>query len=110
MKLPLAEGRHRKPAEMLGKIFGFSALAIWFFSFYVFYQYDATRPVVANVSVGRVYPQNNHGHYVYLTGEEARHIESLRVLAFVLLGLTFTTALYVRDPLKRKAPWEKKRW
>jgi hypothetical protein len=72
---------------------------------------SATRPLQPDVSLGRTYPQFNHGHTVYLTIEEDRRVTKLRVLAFVLFGLTFTIhALCVEDPFRQKAPWEKKQW
>jgi hypothetical protein len=65
--VPIANGKYHKPVYRIAAVLCFSALAIWFFSFYVIYQYDAARPNRPNHASGQVYAQNNHGHIVYLT-------------------------------------------
>ena len=65
------------------------ALVIWFSHFLLFYQYDGTRPTVAQPYEGRVFGQNNHGHVVYLTTEEEFRIEFMRGIAFAFFMTGF---------------------
>ena len=111
MKVPIANGKYHKSADRVVGVLVFSALAIWFFSFYVFFQYDASRPNRPTPASGQVYAQNNHGHIVYLTRREDSRLTNIRVLSFVLFGLGFgIRALFVENPFRQKAPWEKKQW
>ena len=113
MSLPIVSGKYRKPARILAQLLCFSGLAVWLFHFYVRYQYDGTRPLHPDAFSGRVYPQNSHGHVVYLTKEEDARITKLTFLAFSLFGAGFLVeGLFVEKIVWRKspAPWEKKRW
>jgi len=113
MTLPLAEGKYRNPARVLGSLLCFTGLTIWLFHFCVWYQYDGTRPTKAIESAGRIFPQNTHGHVVYLTKEESARLTHLTVLAFGLMGSGFLVrGLFVEGFHWRKAPapWEKKQW
>jgi hypothetical protein len=109
MNLPLAKGKYRKPARILASLLCFSGLAVWFFHFYVWYQYDGTRQRHPDTSSGRVYPQNTHGHVVYLTKEEDARIRNLTIIAFSLFGTGFLLGgLFVEK--KSPVPWEKRQW
>lgn len=119
MKLPLANGRYRKPAKIIGGIFAFSAVAVWIFHFWVFFNYDDTRPRRPDPSEGRIYAQNNHGHIVYLTKAEASNITDLRITSFGLAGAAIFTLYVFGDGIERYKdqrryrkgkPWEKKQW
>ena len=114
MKLPLGNPKYRKSARGIASFLGFSGLAVWFFHFYVWNQYDQTRPTHADYSIGRVHGLNNHGHVVYLTDEEDAGLTNLRILAFSLFGGGFlTTILLVVAPSewnKKPMPWEKKQF
>jgi hypothetical protein len=113
MNFLLAKGKYRKLARVIASILCITALAIWFFHFYVWYQYDGTRPVKPDVPSGRVFEQNTHGHVVFLTKEEDARLTRLTLL-FVSL---FVTGFLVNGLLaegfhwrKSPAPWEKKQW
>jgi hypothetical protein len=113
MSFPIANGKYRKPARILASLLCFSGLAIWLFHFYVWYQYDGTRPRHPDTASGRVYSQNTHGHVVYLTKEEDARITKLTILAFSLFGAGFLIAgLFVEKIAWRRspAPWEKRQW
>jgi hypothetical protein len=43
MKFPLAGGKYRKPDWVIATLLCYSGLAVWFFHFHVWYQYDRTR-------------------------------------------------------------------
>jgi hypothetical protein len=113
MKLPLANGKYRRPAAIISKLLLFSALAVWFFHFYVWYQYDGTRPSAPDVASGRVLAQNSHGHVVYLTVEEKNRLRNIVVAAGLLLvtGILVGT-LFAPDAVWKKPPkpWEVRRW
>jgi len=112
VKLPLANGKYRKPAIVLANGLCVAALAAWLFHLYIFFQYDDTRPRVPDKSIGRVYPQNNHGHVVYLTKEEDHRLTKLTITAFGLFCFgALVGHLFVEEmSWKRKQPWEKKQW
>jgi len=113
VNLPLANGKYRKPAEVIVKVLCFSGLAIWFFHLYIFLQYDATRPRHIDTSSGRVCAQNNHGNIVYLTKAEDTGLTKLSVLAFSLMGAGFLTGGLFVERIgwrRRPEPWEKKQW
>jgi hypothetical protein len=98
---------------MLASLLCFSGLAVWLFHFYVWYQYDATRPRQPDALSGSVLAQNTHGHVVYLTKEEDARLTRLTVLAIGLFGTGFLIrGLFVENIVWRKnpPPWEKKQW
>ena len=113
MKLPLAGGKYRKPARIIAMLLGYSGLALWFYHFYVWYQYDGTRPRIPDAMSGRVLPQNTHGHVVYLTVGEQSRLRNIAILAGILLmtgilsGILFSSDHFWR---KRPKPWEVRRW
>jgi hypothetical protein len=112
MKFPLANGRYRGPATIVSRLLLFSALAVWFFHFYVWIQYDSTRPRVPDVASGRVLTQNTHGHVVYLTVEEQGRLGNIAILAGVLLVAgSLTGMLFAPDAIWKKPPkpWEVRR-
>ena len=119
MKLPLANGRYRKPAKIIGCLFGYSAIAVWFFALWLFFRYDDTRPRQPDPSEGHVYAQSNHGHIVYLTKTEASNITNLRITSFGLAGAAMLTLYAFGDGIewqqdqkryRKGKPWEKKQW
>jgi hypothetical protein len=113
MKLPLANGKYRRPGKIVSSSLLFSGLAVWFCYIGVFLHYDSTRPRVPNVNSGRVIPQNNHGHVVYLTAEEHGRLTNIVIVAGVLLvtGVVLGT-LFAPDSVwkKQPKPWEVRRW
>jgi hypothetical protein len=111
MRLPLANGKYHKVASRIANTLAFLALITWLYSFVIYYRYDASRPTRSDTASGRTYLQNEHGHVVYLTREEDRGITEIRALTlfFFLVGFT-VHALFVENPFRLKAPWEKKQW
>jgi hypothetical protein len=112
-RFPLANGKYRRLARALASLLCFSGLAVWIFSFQIWYEYDATRPRQPEVLSGRVYEQNTHGHLVFLTSEEKSRITKLRLLALGLVAIGFLVGgLFVESFVWRKtpAPWEKRQW
>jgi hypothetical protein len=108
VKLPLANGKYRKPARIVAGLVAFAALAIWLFHFYVWYQYVGTRPRLRDASSGRLYPLNTHGYVVYLNKEEDANLARMTAVAVGLFG----TAILIDVLLvaQKKNPWEKKQW
>ena len=113
MKLPLANGKYRRPGLIVGRLLGFSGLAIWLSYILLVIHYDATRPQRPDVAAGRVIVQNTHGHYVYLTSEEKTRLINIEILAgslFItgfLIGVLFSQDGFKKKPFK---PWEVRRW
>jgi hypothetical protein len=113
MKLPLANGKYRRPATIVWKVLAFSGVAIWLFYIGLWTYYDSTRPRLPDVATGRVVVQNTHGHYVYLTAEESSRLRDLEILAGILfltgflIGGLFSQDLFTK---KRPKPWEVRRW
>ena len=113
VKFPLAGGKYRKPARVIATLLCYSGLAVWFFHFHVWSQYDRTRPGVPDVASGRVHAQNRHGHVVYLTEEEQCRLTDIIIVAVTLLGTgLFIGGLFAEGFVLRKPPkpWEKRRW
>ena len=111
MEFPLAKGKYRKPAGVIGRALMYIGLAIWIFHFFVWYQYDGTRPTRPDVYSGRTYPQNSHGHIVYLTKEEDDWVTRMGALGFgmglcgILTGFAFVEGFHWRGG---RAPWQKR--
>jgi hypothetical protein len=113
MKLPFANGKYRMPAKIVSGTMACSALAVWFFYFYVYYQFDGSRPRGADQAAGRVFAQNNHGHVVYLTAAEHNRLIVIAILAGALFGTALLiNALFVQGSFRRPSPkpWEVRRW
>ena len=113
MRLPLANGKYRKPANTVALVLACSALAVWFFHFYAYFQYDSTRPRVPDVASGRVIAQSNHGHIVYLTSEEHSRLTKITIVAVTLFGVGFLIrGLFDPDGFFNRKPnlWEVRRW
>jgi uncharacterized membrane protein len=112
MKLPLANGKYRSTALIVGRLLAFSAVAVWFSYIWPVTHYDSTRPQVPDVAAGRVISQNTHGHYVYLTAEESSRLTNLEIAAFslfitgFLIGGLFAQGGFTRQ---RAKPWELRR-
>ena len=114
MKLPLGNPRYRKLARALSTSLGISGLAVWFFHFYVWDQYDRTRTIHPDYSSGRVHGLNNHGHVVYLTDEEDSRLTKLRIIAFSLAASAGLTLVFFVEGFsiwsKGRPPWEKRQF
>ena len=113
MKLPLANGKYRRPAIIVGRLLGFSGLAVWLSYILLVIHYDATRPQTLDVAAGRTIVQNTHGHYVYLTAVESSRLTDLEILAAVLVVTSVLIGvLFSQDEFKKKPsqPWEVRRW
>jgi hypothetical protein len=113
MRLPLANGKYRKPANTVAMLLAWSGLVVWLFHAYVYFQYDSTRPRTPDVASGRVIEQSNHGRIVYLTAAEHTRLIRITILAlglfvsgFVIRGLFDPDGFFNRKP---KA-WEVRRW
>jgi hypothetical protein len=63
---------------------------------WMFFEYQSSRPSQPHPELGRVYPSNNHGSYVYLTGEEATGL-ALLLLTFPLSFLLSVTMVPGQD-------------
>jgi hypothetical protein len=110
MNFPFAKGTYRKLARVIAFVLCITALAIWFFHLYVWHQYDGTRPVKPDVSSGRVFEQNTHGHVVHLAKEEDAWLTRLTLLFVSLFGTGFlVNGLFAEGFHWRKspAPWER---
>ena len=106
--LPLAKGKYRKPGEIFGKVLGYCALAILAFLWYLFLQYDTTRPTRPEASSGRIYSQDNKGHVVFLTKKEDNNKTVLEILAGSAFGaMLLVDLLFVGELLREKKPWER---
>jgi len=81
--------------ETAAKILAGLALFIWLCFFGLFEHYSYTRPTTRNPIDGRVYQQNNHGYYTYLTEQEHSRLTILEITAPVLflMGLLIHPAL-----------------
>ncbi len=113
MKLPLANGKYRRPALIVGRVLAFSGVAIWFSYIWLWTHYDSTRPRLPDLAAGRVIVQNTHGHYVYLTAAEEDRLRNIEILAGCLFITGFLIGvLFSQDGFKRKSPkpWEVGRW
>ena len=64
---------------------GILALILWFSSMQLFMHFDAVNPTQPDVQSGAIYPQQNHGHVVYLTASEKHQWYGLMILA----GISF---------------------
>jgi hypothetical protein len=73
-----------KLPENAVRMLGLAALLTWFGSMFLFEHYSYTRPTVENAAQGRVYLQNNHGYYTYLTAKEHYLLMLLMIAAGVL--------------------------
>ena len=113
MRLPLANGKYSKQAKTVSLVLGFSALAVWLFHAYIYFQYDGTRPRIPDVASGRVIEQSNHGHIVYLTATEHSRLTKITIVAVALFVLSsfvrgFFSHLGFFD--RKPRPWEVRRW
>jgi hypothetical protein len=94
---------------MVGRTLSYIGLAIWIFHFFVWYQYDGTRPTRQDMDSGRIYPQNTHGHVVYLTKEENTRLNGMGELGLglmlcgILTGYTFVDRFHWQGG---RAPWQ----
>jgi hypothetical protein len=82
-------------------VIGITSLLAWFGFIAVFEHFDATRPTKADAKVGRVIPQNNHGHIVYLTEQEEKNKQDLQYIAFGLFLATTVAAYFHKKASSR---------
>jgi len=75
-------------------IIGVAALSTWFGYIAMFEHFDATRPTTPDAGAGRIIPQNNHGHVVYLTEREEKKLLRLQYCSIGLV-LPGTLVLYI---------------
>jgi hypothetical protein len=87
----LARQKYRKAARAVSFVVVYSGLAVWLYHFHVWYQYDSMLPRQQDVVSSRIYPQNTHGHVVYLTKDENARLTKLSVvsLGLVIGGFLF---------------------
>ena len=105
MKLPLENRKQARVTKVAGSILSFLGLGVWLFHLYVFEVYDRTRPVTPDVSSGRIYEQNNHGHKVYLTRQEDLRLWWLSMLFVGLFGSGFLViGVFTDEFQKRRKP------
>jgi|HubBroStandDraft_6_1064221.scaffolds.fasta_scaffold1323618_1 hypothetical protein len=104
MNLPIANGKYRKPAEVLAGFLVCSAASAWFFDLYLSLQYDVTKPRQFSLLSGRIYELSNHGHIVYLTQAEHTKLTYLTILAFGLMA----TAILVINLFVEKTRWNRR--
>jgi hypothetical protein len=69
---------------------GVGALLAWFGFIGVFEHFDASRPTTPDSVTGRIIPQSNHGHIVYLTEREEGLLLSLQRTS---IGFVFVSVL-----------------
>jgi hypothetical protein len=110
-----ARKKYHKPARILAFALVWGGLAVWLYHFHVYYKYDETQPLVEDFASGRIYPQNNHGHVVYLTKEEGNRLTKLTAVAFSLIISGFLVGRYFvgKDEFglrRTPKPWEIKRF
>ena len=94
----MMKGSHPKILERTLQTVGYSGLALWMVFFFLWSQYDATRPTIPDPNSGRVISLETHGHVVYLTSNEQRNLNYLPVAAFLLLGTAAILAAYMQHP------------
>ena len=82
---------------------GVGALLTWFGYIAVFEHFDATRPIYPSGVKGAVILQNNHGHYVYLTGREQAELLFLQRTS-IGFALAATLATYFYKKATGKMP------
>jgi hypothetical protein len=82
---------------MFVKVAAVVALLLWFSFIGIFFYYDMTRPTLADSSVGRIYPWNNHGHIVYLTGNEQDLLYGLVLAATMLIAIAAAAGYYTKS-------------
>jgi len=90
----------RKLREIMARVLLYSALLVWFSSMFLFEHYSYTRPAIENQAEGRIYVQNNHGYYTYLTAKE----HYLLVLLMVSAGVLFLSGSLLY-PERRMWKW-----
>jgi hypothetical protein len=115
MKLPLENGNYRKPLEVIARVLLFSALGVWLFHLYIYYQYDSTRPLQPDRFSGAIYAQSNQGHTVYLTRAEDATLTKLTIFAVALAitGFLISHLFVERIGWSKRGepkPWETKKW
>ncbi len=81
----------RKFLKIFIRVFGGVALLFNLIGASIWYQYADSRPRVASLQDGRIYPLNTHGRVVYLTKEEQSRlyfVERMAVGCLVCFGFT----------------------
>jgi hypothetical protein len=108
---PLIDPKYRKVWKIIGNGLGVLGLSVWLFHFFVWYQYDGTRPRRPDASTGNVFPQNTHGHVVYLTKAEDARITRLTIIAFGLFACSGAVYYFgLGERFRKPKIWEKKQF
>jgi hypothetical protein len=81
--------------KIILKTTGIGGLFVWFAFIGAFEHFDATRPIKQDAQEGRVIPQNNHGHIVYLTGEEHRRLHVMQQISLWLFLIAIVAACFI---------------
>ena len=82
---------------------GIGCLFTWFGYIAAFEHFDATRPITPDSAKGAVIPQNNHGHFVYLTEKEQDQLLALQRIS-IGLALVATLATFFYKKRTGKLP------
>jgi|SRR5690348_6109963 hypothetical protein len=99
LMLPSSYGRDHR-GEVAARVLAYSGVILWFTFIALFEYFSYTRPVTRDPVHGRIYEQNNHGRYTYLTAREHEALVGLPIAAFAL----FISGSLV-DPEKRIWRW-----
>jgi hypothetical protein len=74
----------QKPRVVVSRLILWLSLVMWLGSFGLFERYSSTRPTFPNPEQGRMYEEDDHGHYFYLTRKEHSRLMTLMIAAPVL--------------------------
>jgi hypothetical protein len=88
--------------KIILKTTGIGGLFVWFVFIGAFEHFDATRPIKQDAQEGRVIPQNNHGHIVYLTREEDGHLRLMQQISLWLFLTAIIAACFIG---KKEGGW-----
>lgn len=93
-----------KIAKALRAMAAILSIVIWFSLFELFDHYDRVNPTQPDVSAGRIYDQQNHGHTVYLTADEKFYWRAAMVVAGLLFGIGVILDLRIRAVERSRKP------
>ncbi len=75
----------QKPRVVVSRLIVWLGFAVLLGSMGLFERYSSTRPTSPNPEQGRIYEEDDHGHYFYLTREEHSLLNTMLIAAPVLL-------------------------
>jgi|SRR5215475_12832931 len=93
----------KKTWTIVGRILGFSALAVWIGHFYFWLSYFNEGTPQPDPARGHDIPLNNHGSVHYITASQDHKITLMRIAAAVLFAACFVIYLRIIGLPK---PWE----